>query len=261
MKFKKKSHLPNVKKMQLNSIAEKIQFFTVFATAVSAIAIYVGWVFSKTYFSQIGAPWVADSMSVPSMIKLAGPIIVQILLLSLFCQLIALNVDDVLLSLYKFDVGYSCIALVFLLTVGVDRFTNHKYFESSIIFYCWSAISFFMSLATASGLVKLIFIVRSRSKEISGKNHMSLNMILVTGMLINPNMLAFGTANYDINEIESRLPTAKSESLSKDRIWYFLVMLDNNYVFISPSDKKNNKLFHIVNIRESIALDAMKSMD
>ena len=84
-----------------------------------------------------------------------------------------------------------------------------------------------------------------------------ISIVIAYGFFSNPSSLGAAMAKYDSSMQSENLPLVISDGAPKNREWRLLLVNDNFYVLVALSPRPGNSIFHVVNIKDKITVEAV----
>lgn len=206
----------------------------------SAIASFIGWQQSYTYYNEIGAPWFLKAFSTTRLVMESGVLLTLYLLLGIT----ALAIVEATNMQARRIAGLSIGAGIVGLTVIAIGFIGPRFLSAVDIFHLAYVAIILLGLATAfvmAGIVSGAFVGPQPVKL-----HLWLLAILVAlGLWRAPVLAGRAKAARDANPQLSALPFVVGPAAPADSGWRLVGILDRKFLMMKPAVRREDRRFRV----------------
>jgi hypothetical protein len=208
---------------------------------LSALAYFIGWHEAFSYYYELGAPWVVNSLSATRLLlESAGLMTV----LALFALMSVVSLSERMWQLkhvFRVSTGMAIVGGSLIL---IATFLSRWLTPSAVFWLSQSAVALF-ALATALTIAEVVMSVHADGVQWFHRKVWYVFTLLMLGLWQAPDVVGTARAERNANPALSRLP----EVISADRNdsgWLLVTTLDGKYLLMKPDITRAKRQFRLM---------------
>jgi hypothetical protein len=206
----------------------------------SAIAYFISWQQSYTYYNELGAPWFIKGFSTTRLLMESGVLLTVLLLLGVFALGI---VGRRRLKATTIAVSSVVLGVIGLVVMGAG-FLGSRLISPVMVFRLSQVAIVLFGMSTALLLAGVITgALESGQKPVT--LHVWLMVAIVSlGLWRAPVLAGRARASRDANPTLSTLPVATGPNAA-DSGWRLIAILDRKFLLMKPAVRRQDRLFRV----------------
>jgi hypothetical protein len=207
----------------------------------SAIASFIGWQQSYTYYNEIGAPWFLKAFYTTRLVMESGVLLTLYLLLGVTALAIVEETHMRARRVAAFAIGFGIVGL----TVIAIGFVGPRFLSPVDVYHLSYVAIILLGLATAfvmAGIVSGAFENDPRPVKL----HLwALAILVALGLWRAPVLAGRAKAARDANPQLSALPFVAGPGAPADSGWRLVGILDRKFLMMKPAVRKEDRRFRV----------------
>lgn len=207
----------------------------------SAIASFIGWQQSYTYYNELGAPWFLKAFSTTRLVIETGVLLTRYLLIAVIALAIVEATHMQARRIAGISIGSGIVGLT-LMAIG---FIGPRFLSSVDVFNLAYVAIILLGFATAfvmAGVVSGAFVAGPQPVKL---NLWLLAILVALGLWRAPVLAGRAKAARDANPQLSALPFVVGPVAPADSGWRLVGILDRKFLMMKPAVRREDRRFRV----------------
>ncbi|MFL5524535.1 MAG: hypothetical protein ACJ8AF_10575 [Gemmatimonadaceae bacterium] len=220
----------------------------------SAIASFIGWQMTYTYYNEIGAPWFLKAFSTTRLVMESGVLLTLYLLLGVTALAIVEETHMRARRVAAYAIGFGIVGL----TVIAIGYVGPRFLSTVDIYHLSYVAIILLGLATAFVMAGILSGAFENDPQPVKLHLWALAILVALGLWRAPVLAGRSKAARDANPQLSALPFVSGPAAPADSGWRLVGILDRKFLMMKPAIRREDRRFRVTENFETFVAGAAR---
>lgn len=206
----------------------------------TAIATFVSWQQSFTYYNELGAPWFLNAFSTTRLLMESALLLTALLVFGIAAMAIVREKEMQARQIVGLCIGFGIAGLA----VALIGFIGSDFFGLVAVYYLAQVAIVMLGIATAFVVAGVVTGALERGPRPAKIRLWALGIVVALGLWRAPALSGRARAARDAHPTLSALPLAVGPAPA-DTGWRLVSILDRKFLLMKPAARREDRLFRV----------------